>query len=47
MKRVIALLQGPMSDDDFQELVADGIAALVGAVALILALVMFGDSWLG
>ena len=46
MKRLIKILQGPMPDGEFQELVADGIAALVGAVSLILVLVMFGDSWL-
>ena len=46
MNRLIRILQGPMSDGEFQELVADGIAALVGAMWLILALVMFGDSWL-
>ncbi len=46
MKRFIALLQGPMSDSEFQELVADGIAALIGAVWLILVLFVFGASWL-
>lgn len=46
MKRFIALLQRPMSDSEFQELVADGIAALVGAVWLVLVLLMFGESWL-
>ncbi len=45
MKRLIELLQGPMADTDFRELVADATAALIGAVWLVLMLVMFGESW--